>query len=492
MLNLSNTSSLIQVVAGSPVNAITVQASWTDLSPNILPPTSPQGAIGGGKNTVITTLTPTTVVPSPSANTDRNVKFLLITNTSSSSCAVTVQHLDGTTTVPVFVPGFVLQAGWVLEYNTDGNGWVVYDTAGKIQVAVAGGGGGGGILEIWAGTQTATGPNVSLANSNNVSFGLSNSSVLTALALMNVSAGFSSSNISAITFANSNNIVFGFDGTNVTASAADLGAIAAGTQTATGGTVVFSNSNGVTFGMSNSSIVTASVVAGGLNLSAGTTSNSLTAVTFANANGVSFGLSTGASVATVTAQNGGIQSWSNGFPATALTGGQNTLFFEPVIVPYCITVTNLLWLASVSNHSSNVSGGLSVSAALYTLNVSTLSLASSGSTNLTWTSGAPLSSNTGINYQQMSLASWALTPGPYLFAWWVSTQGSASVSVYGVPQQPQISSGQVAAMSTLMLPGYSQATTNALPTSFGISNTASYIRTGATAAEMPYIVFQGT
>jgi hypothetical protein len=139
-----------------------------------------------------------------------------------------------------------------------------------------------------------------------------------------------------------------------------------------------------------------------------------------------------------------------------------------------------------------VSGGLSVSAALYTLNVSTLSLASSGSTNLTWTSGAPLSSNTGINYQQMSLASWALTPGPYLFAWWVSTQGSASVSVYGVPQQPQISSGQVAAMSTLMLPGYSQATTNALPTSFGISNTASYIRTGATAAEMPYIVFQGT
>jgi hypothetical protein len=121
-----------------------------------------------------------------------------------------------------------------------------------------------------------------------------------------------------------------------------------------------------------------------------------------------------------------------------------------------------------------------------------MSLASSGSSNITWTSGAPLSSFTGINYQSMTVGSWSITPGVYLLGWWISTQGSASVSVYGVPQQPQISSGQVAAMSTLMLNGYSQATTNALPTSFGISNTASYIRTGATAAEMPYIVMQGT
>jgi len=121
-----------------------------------------------------------------------------------------------------------------------------------------------------------------------------------------------------------------------------------------------------------------------------------------------------------------------------------------------------------------------------------LSLASSGSTNLTWTSGAALSSNTGINYQQMSLNSWNITPGPYLFAWWVSTQGSATMSYYGNPQQPVISSGQVAAMSNLMLNGYSQATTNALPASFGITNTASYIRTGATASEQPFIMLQGT
>jgi hypothetical protein len=47
-------------------------------------------------------------------------------------------------------------------------------------------------------------------------------------------------------------------------------------------------------------------------------------------------------------------------------------------------------------------------------------------------------------------------------------------------------------MSNLMLAGYSQATTAGLPTSFGLSNTASYIRTGATAAEQPFVIMQGT
>jgi hypothetical protein len=314
----------------------------------------------------------------------------------------------------------------------------------------------------------------------------------TLLSNINISAGTTSSNVSAVTFSNANNVSFGFDGTNVTASvnadALAIGAIAAGTQTATSGTVVFSNSNGVTFGMSGSSRITASVVAS-INISAGTTSNNLTAVTFSNSNGINFGLNG----SVVTAAVGGISSWSNGVPATAMTGGQNTLFFEPMIIPYNITVTNLLWLASVTNHATNSSGGLSVSAALYTLNAGTaLSLASSGSTNLTWTSGAALSSNTGINYQQMSVNSWNVTPGPYLFAWWISTQNSATMSYYGPAQQPVISSGQVAAMSNLMLNGYSQATTNALPSSFGLSNTASYIRTGATAAEQPMIIFQGT
>jgi hypothetical protein len=188
-----------------------------------------------------------------------------------------------------------------------------------------------------------------------------------------------------------------------------------------------------------------------------------------------------------------MSSWSNGGPVTALSDGQNTLYFQPMIVPYLISVTNLAWLASATAVSSNSSGGYSLSAGLYTLNAgATYSLASSASTNVTFTSGAALSSYTGINYQSMSVATWVITPGVYLFGWWISTQNSASLSFYGPAAQPAISSGKQASLSAMGVNGYSQATTNAMPASFGITNTASYIRTGATAANQPWILFQGT
>jgi hypothetical protein len=333
------------------------------------------------------------------------------------------------------------------------------------------------------------------SNSSNQTLWLPNGNG-TLLSNVNISAGTTSNNLSAVVYSNSNNVSFGLNGSTVTASATVASSqgsinVSAGTTSNNLSNVVFSNLNGVSFGL-NGSTVTASVApsaAASINVSAGTTSNNLSNVVFSNSNGISFGLNG----STVTAQNGGISSWSNGGPVTAMTGGQGTLFFQPLIIPYAITVTNLLWLASVHNAATNSSGGLSVSAAVYTLNGGTaLSLASSGSTNITWTSGAALSSNTGINYQQMSVNSWSITPGPYLFAWWISTQNSASMSYYGPAQQPAISSGQVAAMSNLMLNGYSQATTGALPVSFGLSNTASYIRTGATAAEQPMVIMQGT
>ena len=356
-------------------------------------------------------------------------------------------------------------------------------------------------INVSAGTTSNNLSAVTFSNSNNVSFGL-NGSTITASATVastqgsiNVSAGTTSNNLSAITFSNSNGVSFGLNASTMTASIATSLTninVSAGTTSNNLSAITFSNSNGVSFGL-NGSTITASAAAS-INVSAGTTSNNLTAITFANSKGISFGLNG----STMTAQNGGISTWSNGAPVTAMTGGQKTLFFQPMVIPYCITVTQVMWLASVTNAASNSSGGLSVSAALYSVNgalaggAASLSLASSGSTNITWTSGAPLSSNTGINYQEMTVASWNVTPGPYVFAWWVSTQNSATVSYYGTNAQPAISSGQVAAMSTMILPGYSQATVAAMPASLAVSNTASYIRTGATAAEQPYIILQGT
>jgi len=337
-------------------------------------------------------------------------------------------------------------------------------------------------INVSAGTTSNNMSAVTFSNSNGVSFGL-NGSVITAsaAAALNLSAGTTSNNLTAFTLSNSNNVSFGLNGSTVTGSAQFN--VSGGTTSNNLSAVTFSNSNNVSFGL-NGSTMTASAA---VNVSAGTTSNNLSAVTFSNSNGVSFGLNG----STLTAMIGGMSSWSNGNPVTALSGGVKTLFFQPMIIPYNITVTNLMWLASVSNSTTNVSGGMSVSAALYSLNAGSFSQASSASTNITWTSGAALSSNTGINYQQMT-CSWVVSPGPYLFAWWVSTQNSASMSYYGPPAQPAIASGKVASMSTLALNGYSQATVAALPTSFGITNTSGYIRTGATAAQQPFIIMQGT
>ena len=340
-------------------------------------------------------------------------------------------------------------------------------------------------INVSAGTTSNNMSAVTFSNSNGVSFGL-NGSVVTAsvaagAASINLSAGTTSNNLSAFTLSNSNNVSFGLNGSTVTAQAAVN--VSGGTTSNNLSAITFSDSNNVSFGLNGSTMTAQAAV----NVSAGTTSNNLSAITFANSNGLSFGLNG----SVVTAQNGGMSSWSNGNPVTALSGGVKTLFFQPMIIPYNITVTNLMWLASVANSTTNVSGGFSASAALYSLNAGSFSQASSASTNVTWTSGAALSSNTGINYRQMT-CSWVVSPGPYLFAWWISTQNSASMSYYGPPAQPAIASGQVAAMLTLALNGYSQATVAALPVSFGITNTSGYLRTGATAAQQPFIIMQGT
>jgi len=83
------------------------------------------------------------------------------------------------------------------------------------------------IMSISGGTTFATGPGVSLANANGVTFGIIGNTI--------------TASVNAVTVS----------GVGV--------AIAAGTQTGSTGTIVFSNSNGVSFGLSGSTRLTASV-----------------------------------------------------------------------------------------------------------------------------------------------------------------------------------------------------------------------------------------
>jgi hypothetical protein len=92
MLILASTSDLVRVVTDASSD-IEVHASWVDNAAGTITP--------GRTNTAsITTATTTTVVGSPGASTQRNVKHLSITNNHASvSCNVAVEHTDGTNVV---------------------------------------------------------------------------------------------------------------------------------------------------------------------------------------------------------------------------------------------------------------------------------------------------------------------------------------------------------------------------------------------------------
>lgn len=121
MLLLTSTSDILRVVTGAAGASIWVHASWLD---------NASGTITAGRtNTAaITTATTTTVVASPAASTQRNIKHLNITNSSSSvSTQVTVQHFDGTTSEDLM--GVTLLPGENLVFDADG-AWHHHDVQG--------------------------------------------------------------------------------------------------------------------------------------------------------------------------------------------------------------------------------------------------------------------------------------------------------------------------------------------------------------------------
>lgn len=97
-------------------------------------------------------------------------------------------------------------------------------------------------------------------DANGVTFGrCTNLQDVTASVVTNaISAGTVSQAAGVVVFSNSNNVSFGMSGSTVTATATIAGAtpvaISAGTASAALGTVVFSNSNGVSFGLNGSTV----------------------------------------------------------------------------------------------------------------------------------------------------------------------------------------------------------------------------------------------
>ena len=121
MLLLASTSALLEVVTASAVT-VDVHASYVDNASGTITPDS--------KNTAITTAATTTIVPSPSGGTQRNIQTVIIRNKHASSAVlVTVRHYDGTVTSELIQ--YNLAAGQQLVY-IDGDGWEVIDAAGQV------------------------------------------------------------------------------------------------------------------------------------------------------------------------------------------------------------------------------------------------------------------------------------------------------------------------------------------------------------------------
>jgi len=230
--------------------------------------------------------------------------------------------------------------------------------------------------------------------------------------------------------------------------------ISAGTQRAQTGTVVFSNSNNVTFGASQIDplhyVITAVASATHLanfiqSLSAGTTQVTSGQVVFSNSGGFSFG----ANGQTITADFARVSLYENGLnydslavlgSSTGSAAATSNLSFQRLIMWQPLSATLANFLVDV-NDTASQQGSLTLSLAVYTINGTSASLASSTSSGVTWTSGTNVSqtsvygANSGMRSRSIGLGTWVFTPGDYFFGFMLSINGpagtTASVTVLG-------------------------------------------------------------
>lgn len=120
MLLLTSTSDVVRLTTATATSTIEVHTSYVDVSGSVITPAR--------TNTRITTAATTTIVGSPAAATQRNIKAIYVTNNSvGTSCNVAIEHFDGTNAVELMQ--FILLPGENMGYREDGS-WVHRDAQG--------------------------------------------------------------------------------------------------------------------------------------------------------------------------------------------------------------------------------------------------------------------------------------------------------------------------------------------------------------------------
>jgi hypothetical protein len=126
MLLLTSTSDLISLVTSSTAT-IDVHASYVDNASGTITP-------GRTNTATISSASTTTIVGSPAASTQRNVKTIIICNRSAStSCVVTVKLTDGTNNNQLV--STTLQIGEELIYLEGNQGFTQLTASGAVKTA---------------------------------------------------------------------------------------------------------------------------------------------------------------------------------------------------------------------------------------------------------------------------------------------------------------------------------------------------------------------
>jgi hypothetical protein len=174
---------------------------------------------------------------------------------------------------------------------------------------------------------------------------------------------------------------------------------------------------------------------------------------------------------------------------------QATMSLQKVSFPMNLSATQLACIADFEG-ATNSSGAVTISHAVYTFNGSTASLASSGSQQYSWTSGSATTATSvyggasGTRYRTVGV-NYSMTPGDYLFAWWVQTTNSVTVNMFGRAGLNLVGT-YVGFETAHFVNGTSNASFNtAFPSSIAATNT-NYARTGAAAMRQPGAILIGT
>lgn len=196
------------------------------------------------------------------------------------------------------------------------------------------------------------------------------------------------------------------------------------TSTTTGDTAIVAtlNTNGLSMGVPaflTTAMQSNAATISNIKVSAGTSSANLSALTFADSNGVSFGLNNSVVTASVPVK----QFWYRDGAAFGIASGaqaNSSVSIVPMELSAPLVASRMRMVASLTpatagnNSTAWISG--SISAVLYSRNVSTLSSILSGSNTFTgtYTSNA-LGSFSGLRFFSLSFATTTLSVGDY---WW--------------------------------------------------------------------------